>query len=283
MILRGCIALGALGAVGWLLVLAGCGDDRSGVGARPGKSVSEESPAADTSLGTPKTSSAATAVPPKDIAPTMKTEAKKIGSAKTESKTADPKKEVEPKDVPAPPKAKEKVAVLAPKKDEKLPPAVMPKVVMSAEHAEACLVKVGQVLPEVSLTTGKDTQQPLSELYGKKATVVFFWNSDNIYSLQELRDLDRDLVARYGKLGVAVIGINVGQSISEAQRAIAAAGAKFPQRFDPKRAAMAKIATKHLPRTYVLDAKGKIVWLDSEYSTFTRRELRTAVRAVLGK
>ena len=82
---------------------------------------------------------------------------------------------------------------------------------------------------------------------------------------------------------MAVIGVNVGQSSEEAQRAISAAGAKFPQRFDPHGTALAKIATKRLPRTYLLDAKGNIVWLDNEYSTFTRRELRMAVRAVLGQ
>ena len=238
----------ALGLAGWLMLLVGCGDDQSSDGATAGQTVANKSPA------TKQTPTALLEKPPKDKPP---------------------------------PKPKEKVAIPLPE-DEDLPPAVMPKVVMSAEHAKACLVKVGQAMPEislttVSLTTAAGTQQPLSALYGKKATVVFFWDSTSIYSQQELRDLDRDILRRYGSRGVAVIGVNVGQSSEEAQRAISAAGAKFPQRFDPHGTALAKIATKRLPRTYLLDAKGNIVWLDNEYSTFTRRELRMAVRAVLGQ
>jgi hypothetical protein len=36
-----------------------------------------------------------------------------------------------------------------------------------------------------------------------------------------------------------------------------------------------------LPRTYLLDSSGKILWFDLEYSRSTRRELNQAIRYVL--
>ena len=38
-----------------------------------------------------------------------------------------------------------------------------------------------------------------------------------------------------------------------------------------------------MPRVYVLDADGKIVWFDIEYSQSTQRELKQAIEALTGK
>jgi len=51
---------------------------------------------------------------------------------------------------------------------------------------------------------------------------------------------------------------------------------------DADGSAMAKVGLEKLPRTYLLDAQGKILWFDIEYSRSTRRELLEAVRFVLG-
>ena len=49
---------------------------------------------------------------------------------------------------------------------------------------------------------------------------------------------------------------------------------------DSEGEALAKVATRRLPRTYLLDKKGKILWFDMEYSASTRRDLRDAIRVV---
>ncbi len=36
-----------------------------------------------------------------------------------------------------------------------------------------------------------------------------------------------------------------------------------------------------MPRTYLVDSQGKILWFDMEYSRSTRRDLRDAIRVVL--
>ena len=44
---------------------------------------------------------------------------------------------------------------------------------------------------------------------------------------------------------------------------------------------LAPLGEGRWPRVYVLDAEGKIVWFDIEYSVSTRRELRAAVESLL--
>jgi hypothetical protein len=46
---------------------------------------------------------------------------------------------------------------------------------------------------------------------------------------------------------------------------------------DAEGKALDAVATEKLPRTYLLDASGQILWFDIEYSESTRRELKNAI------
>ncbi len=81
--------------------------------------------------------------------------------------------------------------------------------------------------------------------------------------------------------GAAVIGVAVRQSPEAARKALADAGAKYPNLLDADGAYFAKVARDRLPRVYVLDAEGKVLWLDIEYSSTTQRQLLTALGVVL--
>ena len=50
---------------------------------------------------------------------------------------------------------------------------------------------------------------------------------------------------------------------------------------DPQGKALAQVATRYLPRTYLVDAAGKIVWFDMEYSPSTRRQLIQAIECTV--
>ena len=58
-------------------------------------------------------------------------------------------------------------------------------------------------------------------------------------------------------------------------------GVKVPVLLDPEGDLLAKVSTGRLPRTYLVDEKGKILWFDMEYSNTTRRDLRDAIRVSL--
>jgi peroxiredoxin len=179
--------------------------------------------------------------------------------------------------------AKRAPAKPAPKAAVQIPPVAlaMPKVVLSEAHAKTCLVKVGDTLPEMQLKTLAGKPQPLAALLGKRLTVVLFWRSGNSYAVEELADLGPDVGKPFADKGVQVIAIDERDPADVVAALVKRLGISFPMLLDSDGKALADVATRRLPRTYLLDEQGKILWFDIEYSASTRRELRDAIRVTL--
>jgi peroxiredoxin len=160
------------------------------------------------------------------------------------------------------------------------PPASIPAVVLSKQHEALCRVKVGDTMPAIQLEQLGGVQKNLSDLAGKLATVVVFWKSDRRMAQQQLTDLGPDVLEEFAKGGIALVGIAVGESAESAQAALQKAGANFPNLLDADDAVFAQVGSDRLPRTYLVDPQGKILWFDIEYSLATRRELQQALRAL---
>jgi peroxiredoxin len=159
----------------------------------------------------------------------------------------------------------------------------MPKVILTGTHSDSCLVKVGDVMPVAELPDVGGGMHSLADLYGEKLTVVFFWKRSKLYAVAEFEDLDGDIAAPYLEKGVRVIGINVGDSPEQVAAQIQRVDAKFANLLDPNEAFFAQVATEKLPRTYLLDSQGRILWFDLEYSPSTRRNLERGIKFVLGE
>jgi hypothetical protein len=82
---------------------------------------------------------------------------------------------------------------------------------------------------------------------------------------------------------VRVIGISVKDPANAARKAVEEAGAKYVNLLDPEGDYYAKVATDRIPRVYLLDPAGKVLWFDIEYSPSTQRDLERAIRFVLGE
>ena len=162
-------------------------------------------------------------------------------------------------------------------------PTTIPKVTLSGELAATCVVKVGDQLPDGTLadTTGKT--QTIRKLFGSKLTVLVAWDIESEYARESLEDLDADVAKPYADKGVKVVGVNLGNPVDKVREAVQAAGAAFPILLDAKGDYFAKLAKGKALRTYLVDAQGKILWFDVEYSRSTRRDLLHAVDAVLAK
>jgi peroxiredoxin len=178
----------------------------------------------------------------------------------------------------------EKEPAHPPRPPEPPPPPKMPDVKMPENLLKTCLVKVGDRMPDAELADLRGQRAPLHSLLGKKLTVVLFWNSENLYSTQALEYAGLEVAEPFGKKGVAVIGIAVKDAPDAARKAVADAGAKYANLLDPQGRYFAKVATEDkVPRVYLLDAAGKTLWLDIEYSASTRRDLTRAIKFVLGE
>lgn len=164
-------------------------------------------------------------------------------------------------------------------------PAKIPPVSMTKDDEAMCRVKVGDTMPAISLPKlGGGGEASLTELSGKNATVVVFWKTDRRMTTQLLADLVPDVLKPFGNEGVAVVGIAVNEKEADAKAALEKYGARTPQRaytnlLDADGKAFAELGSGKLPRIYVLDSSGKIVWFDIEYSMATRRELHQVLRS----
>jgi peroxiredoxin len=161
-------------------------------------------------------------------------------------------------------------------------PAKVPAVMLSMREDALCKLKVGQAMPAISLPAIDGSKGKLADKLGKKATVVVFWKGANRMTMEELADLGPDVLDRYGKDGVEVVGIAVEEKPADAKEALNKVGAKFTNLADEDGKAFALVGKEALPRTFVLDPAGKIVWFDISYTLATRRELHETLRTLAG-
>lgn len=160
-------------------------------------------------------------------------------------------------------------------------PLQMPKVLLTNRDQKLCKVKVGELLPAFELPKlgGSETVK-LGSVLGKRGTVVVFWKSDRRAARAELADLGPEVVEPFGKNGVSVVGVAVQETADSATQTLAKADAKFTNVIDADGKTFSQVGSECLPRTYVLDSSGKIVWFDIAYSLATRRDLNNALRVL---
>ncbi|TWU17816.1 TlpA family protein disulfide reductase [Bythopirellula polymerisocia] len=158
----------------------------------------------------------------------------------------------------------------------------VPEVFLSTSHSAMCRVRVEDELPEIKLQKLSGGEASLSSLLGSQATVVLFWHPDPWMSRMALADLEREVFASAEPGKVAVVGIAVETPTEKVEQEVKAALASYPQLIDVDGKAFDKVGMVMLPRIYVLDSSGKIVWFDIEYSESTRRELKQTLEVLAG-
>lgn len=160
-------------------------------------------------------------------------------------------------------------------------PAKIPGVLLSMRELGLCKVRVGDKLPAIELPKADGGGNAnLGDLFGKRATVVVFWKGDRRMAREQLADLGPDVIEPFGKEGVSVVGVAVQESPETTNQALSAAKAKFTNLVDADGNAFKQVGRDNLPRTFVLDSEGKVVWFDIAYSLATRRELNSTLRAL---
>jgi peroxiredoxin len=171
--------------------------------------------------------------------------------------------------------------------EESSVPHTIPEVQLTDGDRQTCLVTVGDAIPDGELADASGNPQQLAELRGEELTVVLFWTVDDSPFAREkaiaaLADLKNDVVLPYRERGVAAISINVQNTAETARQCLSAAEATYPTLIDSDGTYFSRIATEgRMPRVYLLDADGKTLWFDLEFSPTTRRQLDQAIQTVL--
>jgi len=160
------------------------------------------------------------------------------------------------------------------------PKPIMPQVKLTEALEATCLVKVDDLLPEGTLADLGGRALDVRTKLSPKLTVLCFWKGDDLYALEQL---EKHVAGPYARKGVGVVGINQKDWPSVVRRKLQAAEVTFPCLLDPRGAYFAKIATEGLPRIYLVDGQGKILWFDTEYSRGSERDLLQAIEYVLAQ
>jgi peroxiredoxin len=153
---------------------------------------------------------------------------------------------------------------------------------MAQGDLNTCRIKIGQDMPDGELAGLDGKRVHLQSLLGKRLTVVLFWPVKSIYASEHLENLDQEFRRPYSAKGVAVVSIAEGGAADAVKKKMKAAAADLPVLVDADGTYFAKVATERVPRTYLLDAEGKVLWLDVEFSRSTRRDLKQAIDGALG-
>jgi peroxiredoxin len=178
-------------------------------------------------------------------------------------------------------------AVETPAAEQPAPePPKIPEVLLTKALRDTCLVFVGDPMPEAELPDLAGQKQPLDGLFGDKLTVVFFWTGGTtelsaMAGRNALEDLQKEVYEPYGEKGVEVIAVNEGDTPEAVKKLVDEAGITFPNLLDSDGAYLAKVAKAELPRPYLLDAEGKILWFDLEFSPTTREKLMQAIQVAM--
>lgn len=189
------------------------------------------------------------------------------------------------------PKTQHRPAAVKKQAEKPIPPPTIPKVNLSEELRDNCLVKVGDSLPKIELPDLADKTHSLDNLYGKTLTVVCVWAGASrraqLEAADTLRSLANEIAQPFADKGVQVVGIEVvSNDLDEGSKELRETVKKlpFPNLTDIKGDFLVRIAKDHkLPRVFLLDAQGRILWFDVEFSRFTREDLVQGIRVALGK
>jgi hypothetical protein len=98
-----------------------------------------------------------------------------------------------------------------------------------------------------------------------------------VYAAEQFMRLGQDTIEPFSGFGVSVVAINVGDEEPHVKTFADWAKYNGPCLLDGGGTAFESVATSKLPRTYLLDAEGKILWFDIEFSLSTARELHNAL------
>ncbi len=167
------------------------------------------------------------------------------------------------------------------------PPPTIPTVKLTDALRATCLIGVDDEMPEGELPDLTGEPSSLRSLHGERLTVVCFWTDGEseyakLAAVDMLEFLAKDIAEPFLEKGVRVIGIFEGQSPQIATERLASAGATFPNLLDADAAYFGQVASERLPRIYLLDPQGKILWFDLEFSEITREALQQATEVALG-
>jgi len=163
------------------------------------------------------------------------------------------------------------------------PNPTKPIVVLSDAHRKLCLKAVGDSVGTSKVTDINGKTYELTQLLSDRLTILVFWDATSALAAEQFRRLPVDVLAKFATHRVRVIAVNVGGDLKATKTLTGDAADKIVSLVDEQKSLFHQFAKQGVPRTYLLNDQGQIVWFDTEYSLGMQRSLDNAVTYFLKK
>lgn len=150
---------------------------------------------------------------------------------------------------------------------------------LSAQKSET-LVKIGQEVPDFKVKMFDGQTIDVKDLRGK-VVLLNFWATWCPPCRQELSRVQKDVIDRFKGKEFVFLPISRQDTYEKIQTFRKQTGHTFPMGMDTDRSIYALFATASIPRNFVIDKQGKIIFMEEGYSEEGFRELISVIEKAL--
>ena len=154
---------------------------------------------------------------------------------------------------------------------------------LNDEYMKSSLVQLNQVAPEFSFLTNDGKTVSLSDFKGKVVLINFFatWCGP---CMQEMPFIEKDIWEKLkNNPNFTILSIGRDHSKEEINAFIQKKKFTFPIYADKGKAIYNLFATKYIPRNYLIDQNGKVVYTSTGFSTEEFEQLKAKINDLLNK
>ncbi len=145
--------------------------------------------------------------------------------------------------------------------------------------AKTTLIIAGDVAPDFTVEMLDGSKVTLSALQGKP-TLLIFWATWCPPCRLELSKLQEHIIDRYGDK-INVLPISRGEERAKVEEYISKMGYTFAVGLDGDQSIYRKYATNYIPRCFVIDAKGKVLYSGVGYDEAIAKEVEQNIEKAL--
>ena len=147
---------------------------------------------------------------------------------------------------------------------------------LTANDHQGSLLKTGDMVPEFKVTTLDGNDIAISELKGKIILINFFatWCGP---CMKELPEVEKQLWPKFKDQNFVLVSIGREHTTEELIKWNKKKGFTFPIAADPKREVYSKFASQYIPRNFIVDKTGKIIW---QGVGFNQKELDEIMKTI---
>ena len=145
--------------------------------------------------------------------------------------------------------------------------------------AETTLINAGDIAPDFTVEMLDGSKVTLSALQGKP-TLLIFWATWCPPCRLELSKLQEHIIDRYDDK-INVLPISRGEERAKVEEYISKMGYTFAVGLDGDQSIYRKYATNYIPRCFVIDAKGKVLYSGVGYDEAIAKEVEQNIEKAL--